>query len=120
MTKLYCDKKYRGYMQRLSKYNTCSKDCENCTTKKFWQDILYEAEGHIIHLDEDGYYDVYYVSSVGEGGYDNARFMITYKNGDMRECGLWYNGVCPSVVSEAGEIPEVTRIDRIGYAGKED
>jgi len=104
-------------MQRLSKYNTCSKDCENCTTRKFWQGILYEAEGHIIYLDEDGYYDVYYVSPVGKGGYDNARFMITYKNGSTMECGLWYRGVCPSVVSEAGEIPEVTEIKSVGYAG---
>lgn len=119
MNKLYCDEKYLKYMQWLNEYNTCNQDCEKCTTKKFWQEVLDRADQHIIILNKDGYYDVYSVYPVGEGGFYNTKFRIKYKNGSTKECGLWYRGVCPSVVSNAGKLPEVTERKNVGYAGED-
>lgn len=114
MNKLYCDKKYLKYLEEYEPDDSCHKNCENCFTKEFWEeDVLCEADRHIIHWNKKGYYNIYSVVPVDEGGFYGTKFRITYKNGYTMECGLWYRGVCPNSVKFTKEISEVTEIKTV-------
>ena len=118
MNKLYCDKTYLKYIEK-DPDDCCYKNCENCFTKEFWENVLCEADRHILYLNKSGYYDVYSVASIGEGGFYNTKFRITFKNGDTKDCGLWHRGRCPNVVNFSRKISEVTDIKSVGRAGED-
>ena len=67
-------------------------NCEKCSIRKFWLEVLEEKDQHIIEENN--------VMSFTdkEGGFYNQRFNIHFEdnNETLENMGLWYRGLCPN------------------------
>ena len=79
-------------------------DCDNCFSKKFWEELVAEdeVEKHFVntenYMEYPNIHQVYYICNPGEeGGFYGDRFNVKLDNGEYLENrGLWGNGFSPN------------------------
>lgn len=90
----WCSEKY---ILHSANNDWCRKEeknfnCEKCSIRKFWLEVLEEKDCHIIENDNVMSF------TTEKGGFYNQRFNIYFKDtGETLEnMGLWHRGLCPN------------------------